>query len=91
MPDAEIRITTVTQDASGFLVQLHISDEVRPDVAPATSLTLTVRVPAFETPLLAHLQREAMKTAHETLSNLLEKSVREIRKTRLDLTPRVAS
>jgi len=87
MPTTEIRETTVTPDASGLLVQIHISDSSQPDVAPAIHITLAVRVPAYEAPLLAHLHRTAMDIAYTALGDLREQAAAEIRKTRLDLKP----
>lgn len=80
----EIRATTVTPNASGALVQLHISDATHPDAVAATSLTLAVQVPAFDGPLLAHLQREAMEIAYNVLGELREQTAREIRNARID-------
>ncbi len=88
---AEIRATTVTPDASGSLVQIHISDAKHPDAVAAIDLTLTVRVPAYEAPLLAQVQREAMSIAELALGELREKAAAEIRRTRLDLKPKPQS
>jgi hypothetical protein len=85
----EIRATTVTPNESGALVQLHISDATHPDAVAAISLTLAVQVPAFDAPMLAHYQREAISLAETALGELREKATAEIRRTRLDLKPKL--
>jgi hypothetical protein len=71
MPTIEIRETIVTPDASGSVVQIRLSDAAQPDAVPATQITLAILVPASPYPLLAYLQREAMKAAAEALESLM--------------------
>jgi hypothetical protein len=74
----EIRETIVTPDVDGDLVQLHISD-VAPDAEGATfRLQLLAKLPAYHTPRLAQLQREAMEMAQDALTSLRQKLANEI-------------
>lgn len=84
----EIRQCIVTPGTNGDIVQLHISDAPLGDSAASVALHLTATVPFLETPLLLHLQRNAMKIAQETLSALLDKSAREIAAAGHGLEPR---
>lgn len=63
MSVVEIRETTVTQDLSGAIVQLRISDAKLPDDPAEIRLTIQAAVPAFELPLLAQVQGDALKAA----------------------------
>ncbi len=76
---AEIRETIVTASASGAVVQLQISDAPLQDESPGIRLTLLVKVAEYRLPLLAHLQREAMKLASDALVCLLKQMAGEIR------------
>jgi hypothetical protein len=58
MSVVEIRETTVTQDLSGA-----ISDAKLPDDPAEIRLTIQAAVPAFELPLLAQVQGDALKAA----------------------------
>jgi len=87
MSKAEIRETIVTPDASGTLVQLQISDVPLPAEDAAIRITLAVRVPEYRLPLLAHLQREAMRTASAILRDLTQDLGSEIQDTSYDLSP----
>ena len=78
MSGPEIRETTATPDADGSVVQLHISDAPPLSESPGIRLQLSVKIPAYETPLLAHLQREVMKRAKDVLEALLQKLASEI-------------
>lgn len=91
MADAQILQTTVTQDAGGAVVQLQISDAPLLAEDAAIRLILTVRVPGFLTPLLAHLERAAMTEARNVLSALLQSKGQEIQEkphNELNPTPR---
>lgn len=68
MPNASILRTIVTPDASGAAVELLISDGSLLDETPDMRITLAIRVsPAYQTPLVAHYEREAMKIAQAAL------------------------
>ena len=84
----EIRETIVTTEADADVVQLHISD-VEPNAEGATfRLILLAKLRPLETPLLAQYQREAMKVAQETLTDILQKSAKEITQAGHGLNPR---
>jgi hypothetical protein len=88
MADAKILETTITQDADGVIVQLQISDAPPLAEDAAIRLVLTVRVPEYRTPLLAHLERAAMTEARNVLSALLQSKAQEIQdKPHNDLSP----
>jgi hypothetical protein len=74
----EIRETTVLPDENGAIVRLQISDAPLLSEDAAIRLILAVRVPAFQSPLLAQLEREAMKAAIEALRGLVQDKAKEI-------------
>ena len=88
MPDVEIRETIVTQDVSGAVVQLQISDVPLPAEHAAIRITLSIQVPEYERPLLAHLQIETLKIVLDCLGGIHDQLAQEIRATGLDLIPR---
>ena len=67
----EIRETTITPAQDGIVVQLHISDAPPDDESVGIALQLTAKLPKSQNPLLAKVQRDAMKVAQEALSHLL--------------------
>jgi hypothetical protein len=74
----EIRETIVTPAPDGDLIQLHISD-VAPDAEGATfRLVLLAKLPPLEPALLEQLQREALTTAQDALTPILQHLAREI-------------
>jgi hypothetical protein len=74
----DIRETTITPGAHGDIVQIRISDAPLADESASFQLTILAKVKALQTPTVAHLQREAMKMAQETLTELLQNLMREI-------------
>jgi hypothetical protein len=84
----EIRQTIVTPGTNGDIVQLHISDAPLGDAAASVALHLTATVPFLESPLLPHLQREAMMIAQETLNAMLQRAAHEITAAGQGLEPR---
>ena len=84
----EIRQTIVTPGTNGDMVQLHISDAPLGDAAASVALHVTATVPFLESPLLPHLQREAIMIAQETLGAMLQKTAHEITAAGHDLEPR---
>ena len=90
MPNAEIRETTVTPDADGSIVRLHISDvPLEDEYTPAIRILIEAKLPDYEPPLLlGQLQREAMKIAQNALTPILEKLAKEIGGSRFDLNPK---
>jgi hypothetical protein len=74
----EIRETIVTPDANGSVVQLHISDVALGDEGGSFRLVLRAKLPAYETPLLMHCQREAMKKADDVLRALVQQMAAEL-------------
>jgi hypothetical protein len=84
----EIRQTIVTPDVSGSVVQLHISDVAPDDEGATFRLVLLAKLPAFQTPSLAHLQREAMKIAQDALTPLLQRLATDLKAGGQDLNPR---
>jgi hypothetical protein len=70
MPSAQILETIVTPTGSSSTIQLYISDAPRDAEDAGIRLTLTVSIPAYRVPLLAHLQRDALDKAAETLRSV---------------------
>ncbi len=87
VPNAKILETTVIPNAGGSLVQLQISDAPLDAEAWAIRLTLSVQIPAYRLPLLAHVEREAINIADDVLGTLLRTMAEEIQKSRHDLHP----
>lgn len=80
MAKTEIRETTVSPDGDGSIVRLQISDAPPPYESATMHLQLTVRLPAYEPPLLAHLQREAIDAAVQELRVHLQGLYQEIQR-----------
>ena len=91
MPNVEIRETIVTPDANGALVQLQISDVPPPYEGAAILLTLAVRVPEFRSPLIAHIQHEAVLVADDTLRDLAQRLLQEVDRAHYPLRPELKS
>ncbi|MFI5021148.1 MAG: hypothetical protein ACHQRJ_05785 [Alphaproteobacteria bacterium] len=89
MPDAKILATTVTPNASGAIVELQISDAPLDAEVWAIRLNLSVQIPDFDLPLLAHLQREAMRIADKALDALTRAIEREVLQTSHNVSPAV--
>jgi hypothetical protein len=90
VPDPEIRETIVTPEANEIAVQLQISDAPLPAEDAKILILLNVRLPAYETPLLVHIQREAIRQAFDALSALAQEMASEIqRDPHRDLSPKV--
>lgn len=85
----EIRETIVTPDdaGAGSFVQLQIADAPLPAEDAAIRLTLAVSIPGYEAPLLAQLQRAAMRAAQDTLTGLLQQLASEIQSAGHPLNP----
>jgi hypothetical protein len=83
----EIRETIVTPGADSDVVQLRISDAPLDDESATLRLTLLAKLPASHLPLLAQLQREAMRIAQDGMTNLLRVMATEIRKQDFPLAP----
>ena len=75
----EIRETIVSPGASGDAVQIHISDAARNDESATFVLTIAAKIRPLQTPTLAHLQREAMKIALDSLTPILSRLATELR------------
>jgi hypothetical protein len=67
MPKPEILRTIVAPDGDGTAVEIHISDGSPPHENGAIPITLALRVGAYELPLVAHLQHEAVNLAIKLL------------------------
>jgi hypothetical protein len=78
MPDATIRETIVTPDENGQVVRLQISDVPPPFERATMLLQMTVRLPAYKAPLLAHLERAALLQARDVVNRLLQEKGGEI-------------
>lgn len=83
----EIRETTVTPNATGCIIQLHISDAPPDDESAAFVLTISAKFPALQTPLLAQLQRAAMKAAQDALTPLLIELATELKEANQPIDP----
>jgi hypothetical protein len=85
---AKIVETTVLSGTDGQTVRLQIADASLQALPDATvHLVLTAKLPAYRGPMLAHVQREIVDSAHSVLSRLLEELAAEIRSGRADLRP----
>lgn len=74
----EIRQTIVIPTIDGDAVHLHISDAL-PESKDASFVLVThVKLPRFQTPAVAQLQREAMKVVQNEITRLLSDLAREI-------------
>ena len=75
----ELRETVVTPtEDGGSVVQLHISDAPPDDESAAFVLNIVVKLLPYETPLLLHVQREAISKAQDALSPILQGMGRQI-------------
>jgi hypothetical protein len=88
----EIRQTTVTPDAGGCAVQLHISDATLGAEAAETVIQLHIRLPRYEQPVaIEQYQRQAIVAAIEIFRSFDDSLAREIRRNiHLSLTPKPA-
>lgn len=89
LPNAKILETTILPDAGGVTVRLQIADAPLQSLDAASAgfhLALSVRLPAYQSPLLVHMEREAIDVAHTVLSALLRDLKDEIQP-RHDLHP----
>lgn len=88
-PKIEICETTVSQDALGSTVRLRICDAMQPPESVETYplIELSVRLPAYEVPALAQIQREALAAAQEILSKLLQDLATDLTSNRYQLRP----
>lgn len=84
----QIRETIVTPDETGSVVQLHISD-VAPDAEGATfRLILLAKLPPYRSPpVLAQLQRAAMKIGQDNLTPLLQNLAAELQQSHQAIDP----
>jgi hypothetical protein len=87
MADAEIRETIVVPNADGAVVRLQISDAPLLSESPAILIQMSVRLPAYSMPLLAHYQREALRVTMEVLRKLNTEIGQEIQSSQYDLSP----
>jgi hypothetical protein len=91
MPDVEIRETTIIPDANGSIVRLQLSD-APPQAEYATMLLdVTVKLPEYTAPpLMAQLQRQAIRAVMEVLRAFDQSLLQEIRKQpHLDAEPKI--
>ena len=84
----EIRETIVTPDATGDVVQLHISDAPQDDESATFVVQILAKLPPLEMPLVAQCQRETLKIAQDALSVILQKTAKQITSAGHDLDPR---
>jgi hypothetical protein len=78
MPIA-IQQTTVTPDADGQdVIVLHVSDAKLGDTSATLVVQIAAKVRPLKTPTLAHIQRQAMEIAQDSLTPLLTGLAREI-------------
>jgi len=77
--DAKILETTVAASGDALVVRLQIADVQRPEEeAAGVHMTVTIRVPAYNCPLLVHLQRAALDTAQKILAKLSDELLQSI-------------
>jgi hypothetical protein len=92
MANTKIQETRILPASDGVVVQLHIAD-APPDAEFASiRVDLMVKLPRYELPLVAHLQREAMTHVQKALTLLQQQLGQEIQDhPRYDLTPKTVS
>jgi len=78
MPTPEILRTVVTPRGDGVDVELQIDDGSPRDETPGPPITLAVRVASYELPLVAFLQRDALRAAVKVLQELDQRLDRQI-------------
>ena len=90
MPDVEIRATTVAPDADGSIVRIQLSDAPLQAESATMLLDVTVKLPEYtEPPLMAQLQRQAIRAAMEVFRKVDQNLLQEIRKQpHIDVEPR---
>ena len=74
-----IRETTILAGDGFDVVQLHISDAAPDDEAATFVVKIHARLPQLPTPTVAHIQRQAMKAADDTLNRILQELAAEIK------------
>jgi hypothetical protein len=74
----EIRETVVSETENATVVRMHIADAPLGDENAAFRLELTATLPRYRAPLLAQIQRQAMKAAQDALSPLLQTLANEV-------------
>ena len=74
----EIRETTVTPGAAADVVRLRISDAPLGEQSGSFELTILAALPTYQAPVLAQLQREALKLARDVLHELVQDLAKEI-------------
>jgi hypothetical protein len=87
MPTPQILETIVTPNESGSTIQLYISDVARDAEDAGIRMTVTVSIPAYRVPLLAHMQRTALDKAAETLRSVYRGLGLELEKNGRGLDP----
>jgi hypothetical protein len=70
MATPKIVRTVVTPDGEHTAVEIHIHDATLPDASPENAITLSIRVGAYESPLLAEIQHQAIIEAVEILQQV---------------------
>jgi hypothetical protein len=83
----EIRETKVTPAASGSVVQLYISDAPPDDESTTFVLRVLAKLPAYQAPVLAQLQRAVMKVAQNELTPLLQSLAAELKRSNHPIDP----
>lgn len=85
MPQIQLFETIVTPSVDGSIVQLYISNSPRDAEDGAIRIALTALIPAYNIPLLAHVQRaaiaqalKALQAVHNELGFELEKNGRSL-------------
>ncbi len=73
-----IRETIVTPATDHDVVQLRISDVPNDGDTPSFQLTMHAKLRPLLTPTLAHLQRDAITKAQETLNTILKELERNL-------------
>jgi hypothetical protein len=69
----EIHETTISENADATVVHLFVSDKQRHEIGANFHLDLRITLPRYEaTPLLAQVQREALKAAGTVLTPILD-------------------
>jgi hypothetical protein len=74
----ELRETTITPCDGGQIVQLHISDAPPDDESATFVVKILAKLPSYETPLLLHVQREAISMAQDSLTPILQEMASQI-------------
>jgi hypothetical protein len=74
----EIYETTIAKDGDATTVRLHIADAPSDAETASFRLNLLVRLPRYQSPFVAQVQREAILEAREALGKIADALLQEL-------------